>query len=552
MSYALQTFYDSNVHHLYNSTHHHFKNLHKSTVQLISKLSNNTTSLIIHVVDHRPMLKLPDSITTLKIKGNIIHHCEDVKYIGCRYSCPIHKLPSSLQTLIIGKYYIDVLPEFPESLLRLKIASSIYNCQLPVLRASLIYLELGFIYEFPLHLPPHLKHLSVYRNPVNDINNLLDLKYLATNDYDTTIPPNVTHLKLLPTLKTYDNVLTIPISITNVEFGWSYNQLTFFPDGVQHIVFGDHYNQITSLPPSIISVTFGSHYNQPTVLPEGIKRVIFSEKYNQPTIIPHSVQYIVFGCDYNHPTIIPHSVKYIDFGYHYNQETILPEGVEHVVFGHKFNKTILLPHSILHVEFGYRYHQPTVLPSNIKYVSFKSHYQQPIIFPDNINYIDMAYYGVQHQLTLPAHLVEFNVPCDYALPITFPPSIRKIIYSGDYNYPVILPEHVEHVEFGDAFDQMVHLPSSIRHLTIGQHFNKHNILPKSLESIYVFMDPDYVFWEDKSYMLIPFVEQLLENYNLVDINIIYANNLDQRLLSHVLINNHNRYWKYMSIFDLVL
>ncbi len=422
----------------------------------------------------------------------------------------VSEIPNNITKLTIKVIDKHPIAKLPSSITHLKIKCDpcTVSCVIHELPSNLIYLSTDSFYADSLPtLPQTLQYLTIgsclYKHPLPQLPHSLTrlhLNYYCKHTVD--LPPNITHF-----------------SAPHFSDFAFYPKINKLEKLVKLGISADNYNDINScgdnnlkIPSSVTHLHFTAEYKNaknPVILHEGIICVKFDDDYNQPTNFPNSIRKLNFGSRYNQPTILPPHAKNVTFGLLYNHPTILPEGIEHVEFlTMDFDHVINLPQSIQTIDFGYNYKSSILLPSKV-----------------------------------------LNVACNYQQALILPDTVRKVIFRGKYNQSLILPPHVEHVEFEGTFDNIVDLPSSVKYLSICQSFNPKNILPPHLEYIYGCNENS---WNADGRLLEPFVEQLLNNYNLVGTNIVYSVELHPLLLKHMYTNNHNKYFKNISLVNIVV
>lgn len=121
------------------------------------------------------------------------------------------------------------------------------------------------------------------------------------------------------------------------------------------------------------NLKFGYEFNQPIILPPNLTHVTFGEYFNQPINLPPNITHLSLGLDFAQHIILP-NIIYMEIDSNNNIIDSLPNSLEELELGFEFNLPIdNLPSGLKKlVIYNYRYSYPlNNLPSSLEYLELE-------------------------------------------------------------------------------------------------------------------------------------------------------------------------------------
>jgi hypothetical protein len=196
------------------------------------------------------------------------------------------------------------------------------------------FILLQLLYEISLSRDHHIIHQSITGliRVFGTIKPKID-KYISCRNKNKKNKSVITHMKYHNHFN--ENIQSLPLSVTHIKFGESYNKIfnrNQLPTSITFINFGDNFNSsIDNLPQTITCLIFGFKFNQSVdKLPESLLHLYFGEHFNNPV------------------NKLPNNLLTLMFDYRFDCNIdMLPNKLKRIKLGNKFNKPInKLPLSI--------------------------------------------------------------------------------------------------------------------------------------------------------------------------------------------------------------
>jgi hypothetical protein len=234
--------------------------------------------------------QLPGSLVSLRILhafNQDITDCipDGVQYLqlGHRFNNSIDNLPASVTDVVLGNMFDQSVDNLSHGVTHLTFGSN-FNQSVDKLLSSITHIS--FDYQFNRNidaLPDSITHLTFYG---------------CFNQAIRAFPPRLKYLKL----KQYFNqpLRLLPRTLKHLELGTDFNQpindmVHRIPFGVEYLEFGSHFNK-----PIKDAFPMKGYHGIRNYIPPTVTNLIFGWQFNQDIseTIPASVTHLKFGYDF--------------------------------------------------------------------------------------------------------------------------------------------------------------------------------------------------------------------------------------------------------------
>lgn len=260
--------------------------------------------------------------------------------------------------------YIPIISSHTKLIFATDEASNIFsrfNKPIDFLPDSIVYINTGYSFNNTIVLPNNLKTL-VFGDEFNQLVILpCSIEYLVFGwDFDQKIClEHCIHLKTLHFGKSFNQDVILPCSIEHLVFGEMFNKTVSLPLGIQTIEFGDYFNQMVCLKDlnCLTDLVFGWEFNQPVRLPDNLTHLTLGYGFVQPIVLPKKLLYLSmygqFSNGMGSRVLLPESVECLVLNS--NDEFVvdnLPCGLKRIVLGYNFTIRLdNLPNSVQDICF---------------------------------------------------------------------------------------------------------------------------------------------------------------------------------------------------------